>query len=185
STQGSSPPYVAYFGPHPDRHARVLFLPYPSTPPGLSSPLAWQATAGFTYSILGGYLAVPAPQTTASAFLVHPTGEEGALLRLGDSFGGHPISDRDLGLITLAMKHRHPTTVMVLPTFEGSGFIAATMTDIIGRLPARHGSVLVWRHVGEPRPIGRSVRQLQRCVDHATLGDVMAVPRCVVSTDRN
>ena len=180
STSGSPPPYVVHYGAHPDHGARVLFLPYPSTPPALSSPLAWQATSGFTYSILGGYLAVPSPGTTGSIFFVPPTGTEAALLSLGDMFGAHAVTNRQLALINLAIKQRKPTTVMVLPTFNGSSWIAATMTNALGRLPKLHGSVLVWRHVNGPKPLGLTAAQLSACVHARPSLDLLAVPRCVM-----
>ncbi len=182
STEGSPPPYVVAFGAHPDHGARVLFLPYPSTPPALSSPLAWQSTTGFTYSMLGGYLAVPAPGTTASMFFVRPTGAEGALLSLGDMFGAHRVTNRQLALINMAIRDRRPTTVMVLPTFNGSSWIAAVMTNALGRLPKVHGSVLVWRHVDGPSPLGLTAAQLAVCVHAPPSSDPLAVPRCVLET---
>jgi hypothetical protein len=180
SSAGTPPPWVVQFGKHAASSERVLFLPYPSTPPGLSSPLAWQATAKFSYSILGGYLAVPAEPGSKSAFLVKPGGEEGALLALGTDLTQPLPTNKTLQLVASAITHRHPTTIVVVPTNSGGQAIAAAMTALLGRPPGVHGRVLVWRGVTSATFHPGDAARVARCVGQASPLQLRSASLCVV-----
>jgi dolichyl-phosphate beta-glucosyltransferase len=180
STAGTAPSWVSEFGQHPGPNERVLFLPYPSTPPGLSAPLAWQAEAKFSYEILGGYLAVPAEPGTQSAFLVKPGGEEGALLALGSDLVQPLPTDATLALVAKAITHRHPTTIAIIPTYSGRQTIGAVVTALVGKAPVVKGQVLVWRGVTGATFHHGDARRVARCVNHAASLNLNMVPRCVL-----
>ena len=180
SSAGTAPNWVSEFGRNPGPHERVLFLPYPSTPPGLSAPLAWQAEAKFSYEILGGYLAVPAEPGTASAFLVQPGGEEGALLALGSDLAQPLPSDDTLALVANAINSRHPTTIAIVPTYAGGQRIAAAITALIGRAPEVKGAVLVWRGVTGATFHRGDARVVARCATRGASANVSDVVRCVL-----
>jgi hypothetical protein len=178
STDGQAPGVVTSFGAHAVGTPRVLFLPYPTTPPGESAPLAWQAIAGFSYAILGGYLNVPIPGTSTSIFLEHPGGEEGALIDLASSYGATRPTDPQVAAIGSAIRHRAPTVIVVLPTITSSAWAIATITDLLGTPPSDHVGVLVWRHVHGTHALGLSVEEMAPCV--GSTPPTLALARCVL-----
>ncbi len=178
---GAAPPWVTFFGQYVSKGERVLFLPYPSTPPGLSEPLAWQAKAKFSYEMLGGYLAVPAEPGTSSAFYAHPGGEEGALRYLGDQFGPDKVSAKTVKLVAAAINHRHPTTVIIVPTIQYRATPVATISALLGRPPGVKGKVLVWRNVGQATYHDGDEKTIARCVATVHSLSLLAVPRCVLA----
>jgi len=180
SSAGAAPPWVVEFGKHAGPSERVLFLPYPSTPPGLSSPLAWQATAKFSYSILGGYLAVPADPGSKSAFVVKPGGQEGALLALGTELDQPLPTNKTLQLVASAITRRHPTTIVVVPTYSGGQTIAAAMTALLGRPPGVHGRVLVWKDVTSATFHPGDAARVARCVRQASPFQLRSASLCVL-----
>jgi hypothetical protein len=177
---GQANAWVTSFGQHLSHGERVLFFPYPSPPPGLAAALAWQAEAKFSYSILGGYLATPSEPTTASNFLVPPRGEEGALIATGAEFGPSPQSKFNLRLLARAINHRHPTTIVVVPTIQYGPQYAATVTALLGRVPGVKGHTLVWRNVTGAAVHRGDGEVIAHCSATVHSIDLRAVPHCVV-----
>ena len=181
STDGAAPPWVTSFGNSLSHGDRVLFLPYPTTPPGKSEQLSWQAKAKFSYEMLGGYLAVPTGRDNASNFLVHATGEEAALLDLGNQFGPDTVSAKTLRLVAQAINHRHPTTVIIVPSFAYRATPGAAITALLGRPPGIKGNIMVWRNVGHATYHEGDAEIITNCVATLHTTNLRAIPDCVLT----
>jgi len=180
STVGQAKQWVTFFGKYLGHGQRVLFFPYPSPPPGMTSQIVWQAEAKYSYEILGGYFATPSEPGTASNFAVPPKGEEGALIQTGSEFAPAPLRDFKLDLIANAINHRHPTTIVVLPTLRYSAQYAAVVTALLGRLPGVKGPILVWRDVTHATYHQGDKALIAKCLALPATLSLKFVPVCVL-----
>jgi hypothetical protein len=159
-----NPPWFARYGAHPGPNARLLVLPYPNS--GIQSePMLLQAQAGFSYSLVGGYVLVPTTGSTASAWRVPPTGAEGALIDFGSVSAMRWLSPAQRSAIATTMVERRVTTLVLLPSFSGNQIAEAQLADVMGARPRIEGGVLIWRDATHPHPLHRSDAALHACAE--------------------
>lgn len=165
-------------------HATVLVLPFPSVPPGESSPMAWQATTGDRLRLLGSYLAAPVEGTSTSAWVLAPRGIDGILLGFGTPLDPHPVPASSLRALASIVESNHVDAIVLDSNRLGPDWLTPEVTQVVGQIPTVAGSVAVFSHLHRASLrhggfLGRAA--LARCAAAAT---VLARAQCALAGGR-
>jgi hypothetical protein len=152
-----APTWFTTVAPHLRGHAVVL--PYPGALGGIQSSMAWQATEGMTFSLVGG----GGPGIVSSR-----AGKEGPGFELLNQ-ASLPLSSAplptaaNLATIRQALSGWGVTRVVVpdqpgLPSYDqgrGVGYAVGLFTAVLGAPPQRQAKAWVWdtRYAGPPIPV--------------------------------
>jgi hypothetical protein len=146
------PRWFAAVGPHL-RGSQVV-LPYPAALGGIQSSMAWQASAGMTFSMVGG----GGPGITPSRAGREAPGFN-VLARASLPLGPAPVpTPANVEAVRRAMAGWGVTTVVVpdqpaLPTYERGRsvpYAVALFTSALGRAPSFTSQAWVWDDAGRP-----------------------------------
>jgi hypothetical protein len=158
------PSFFVSYGAHPTPNGRLLTLPYPDSGFGLqSAPMTYQARSGFTYELLGGYVLVPTTTSTASAWLVPPTGGEGALHSFMSSIHVKKLTEAERQQIADFINRSSTTDVVLIPIIGDNSLAEAEMAAIMATRPRFHEGMLIWRRIGHVRPMSLSSEAIEAC----------------------
>ena len=158
------PSFFVSYGAHPTPNGRLLTLPYPDSGFGLqSAPMTYQARSGFTYELLGGYVLVPTTKSTASAWLVPPTGGEGALHSFMSSIHVKKLTEVERQQIADFINRSRTTDVALIPIIGDNNLAEAEMTAIMGTRPRFREGMLIWRRIGHVTPMSLSSEAIEAC----------------------
>jgi len=164
SVQFVEPKFFVDYGANPTPEGRLLTLPYPNSGFGLqSAPMTYQARSGFTYQLLGGYVLVPTTHSTASAWLVPPTGGEGVLNRFMSSIGVRKLSPDERQQIADFINASKVTDVALIPIILDNSLAEAEMTATMGTRPRFNDGTLVWRNINHVTPLKLSNDVIEGC----------------------
>jgi hypothetical protein len=167
----------------PRRSSHLVVLPYPAALGGIQSSMAWQATEGMTFSMVGG----GGPGITLSRAGPERPGFEilnQASIPLG--LAPRPTAT-NLAAIRQALRGWGVTTVVVpdqpdLPTYDRGrsvGYAVGLFTAAIGDAPARQARAWVWTLDSTfPAPIPMTAASFARCTRGARPGTSVAA--CVL-----
>ena len=166
----------------PGHRARVLVLPSVNAGLGWSSaPMTYQALNGFRFDLLGGYVLVPTTHGTASAWLVPPTGPDGALQGFMSPFQVTALSAQERAVIAKIITVRHVTDVLLFPIAGNNNLADAELTAIMGTRPAMRDFVLLWRSVHEVHPLDLSDAVIEGCAVSTAGKAPLATADCVLA----
>lgn len=162
-------------------HARVLVLPYPDAGLGSSSaPMTIQAMERFRFDLVGGYVLVPTTSSSASAWLVPPTGGEAALQQFMWIFGVSPPSSAERAAVARVLRERRVDDVVLLPIIGDNALAEAKLVATMGRSPGIYGGILLWRHAAQDvHPLAIANAAIVRCA--AVGGRPQTIARCVLA----
>ncbi len=176
-----APTWFSVAAPRLGNH--LVVLPYPAALGGIQSSMAWQATEGMTFSMVGG----GGPGITPSRAGPERPGFE-ILSRASLPLGPPPLpTATNLLAIRRALRGWGVTTVVVpdqpgLPTYDRGrsvGYAVGLFTAAIGNAPARQAQAFVWTL--EPTlhaPIPMAAASFAHCAGGALPGSSVAA--CVL-----
>ena len=158
------PSFFTTYGAHPTPNGRLLTVPYPDSGFGLqSAPMTYQARSGFTYELVGGYVLVPTTNGTQSAWLVPPTGGEGALHSFMSSIHVKKLTGDERRQIAAFINASKATDVVLIPIISDNALAEAEMTAIMGTQPRFNDGTVIWRHVNHVTPLPLSSEAIEGC----------------------
>jgi len=164
SVKFAEPSFFVSYGAHPTPNGRLLTLPYPDSGFGLqSAPMTYQARSGFSYQLLGGYVLVPTTHSTASAWLVPPTGGEGVLSRFMSSIGVRKLSPTERQEMADFINAAKTTDVALIPIIGDNNLAEAEMTAVMGTRPRFNNGMVIWRNIGHVTPLPLSNDVIEGC----------------------
>jgi hypothetical protein len=159
------PTFFTTYGANPTPNGRLLTVPYPDSGFGLqSAPMTYQARSGFTYQLLGGYVLVPTTNSTASAWLVPPTGGEGALHSFMSSISVKRLTASERQQIADFINASKTTDVALIPIIGNNTLAEAEMTAIMGTHPRFNDGLVIWRRIEHITPLALTDSQIEGCV---------------------
>jgi hypothetical protein len=121
----------------------LLTLPFPT--PASADAMAWQADAGLSFRMAGGYAQVPGPDGRSET-IVPPTGAEALLRRL--SFFGYgaepPYTAANAALLRAAIKRWRINEIVITAVGRDPEYAVSYLTRVLGRAPRIQDGAWVW-----------------------------------------
>ena len=183
-----SPTWFTAVAPHLPPHRVLLVFPVPNQV--IESAMAWQATAGFPYAMVGG----GGPGGVVERTGTQRPGAE-AIGRASFSFAGQQLRPGDVAATRAALVDWRVDTAVLpdqpgLPAYDqvtSVPYAVAFLTAVTGRTPRRVAGSWTWPHVSTDLPTGPgpAPAAVDACVSLGSNGSPAAVERvaaCVLAT---
>ncbi len=160
--------------------AGSVLLAFPVASSGNGQAMAWQANAGFSFAMVGGYAIVPGADGRHSSTVDPLRGAPAVLdaLSWGDAAATATVARADQ--LRHALVSWRVRIVVLTKAVPDPRYDVAYMTAVLGRAPLWQQGVWVWYGIGARSPLDVSQQQLLSCSFSATPSP-LAVPSCVLA----
>lgn len=167
----------------PRLHQGTVLLVMPYAPSGEVQAMAWQADAGFSYSMVGGYALVPGPHGR-SISVDPPGGAEALLSKLSFGLTPEPTGTPAETSAVRASLERWGVNVVVATTqVRDPLYDVGFLTAVMGRLPVWQDGSWVWYGLGHQPAFGVPATRLESCSSHRHEAP-LAAAECVLQGPR-